>query len=111
MNRRKFLKNAILFIPAAGLFRRSLRDAHAKPGNGKYDPKQHLYGMGIDVDKCIGCGLCIEACKTENNVPKEPFFCRTWVERYVIKKDGNVTVESMRRKRESPGAGRKRRMS
>ena len=102
MNRRKFLKNAILFIPAAGLFRRSLRDAHAKPGNGKYDPKQHLYGMGIDVDKCIGCGLCIEACKTENNVPKEPFFCRTWVERYVIKKDGNVTVESIEAQKGKP---------
>jgi len=104
MNRRKFLKNGVLFVSAAGLFPRFLKDAHAKPDNGKYDPKRHLYGMGIDIDKCIGCGLCIEACKKENNVPKEPFFCRTWVERYVIKRDGSVTVESIEAQKGKPRA-------
>ena len=51
--------------------------------------------MGIQVDKCIGCGRCMEACKEENNVPKEPFFFRTWVERYVIRKDGTVGVRNI----------------
>ena len=53
-----------------------------------------LYGMGIQVDKCIGCGSCVAACKAENDVPEEPFYFRTWVERYVIHDDGRVEVDS-----------------
>ena len=53
-----------------------------------------LYGMGVDVEQCIGCGRCAFACKTENDVPEEPFFFNTWVERYVIYEDGEVEVDS-----------------
>jgi Fe-S-cluster-containing dehydrogenase component len=59
-----------------------------------YDASQHYYGMGVQVDKCIGCGRCVEACKAENDVPREPFYFRTWVERYVFDNDGEVTVDS-----------------
>jgi ferredoxin len=48
-----------------------------------YDPSKHKWLMCIDVNKCIGCGLCAEACKKENAVPEGPYF-RTWIERYVI---------------------------
>ena len=27
----------------------------------------------IDIEKCIGCGNCVRACKTENDVPREPY--------------------------------------
>ena len=51
--------------------------------------------MGVDVDKCIGCNRCVEACKAENDVPEEPFFFRTWIERYQIRANGETTVESI----------------
>ncbi|MBU0561635.1 MAG: 4Fe-4S dicluster domain-containing protein [Bacteroidetes bacterium] len=59
-----------------------------------YNPYDHYWSMGIDINKCIGCGRCAESCKIENNVPKEPFFFRTWVERYHIYKDGEVAIDS-----------------
>ncbi len=31
--------------------------------------KQKKYGMVIDLDKCTGCGSCMVACMSENNVP------------------------------------------
>lgn len=50
-----------------------------------YDPTKHQWLMCIDDTKCIGCGLCAEACKKENGVPEGAYY-RTWIERYIIKK-------------------------
>ena len=52
------------------------------------------YAIGIDIEKCIGCGNCAKACKLENDVPQEPFFYRSWVEQYTIKNDGTLAVQS-----------------
>ena len=52
------------------------------------------YGYGIDIEKCIGCGRCANACKNENNVPQNPYYFRTWIEQYTIKNDGSIHVES-----------------
>jgi len=110
MNKRDFLKGLILFFPAGGVLgalagelgakeaapaQTGTAGAAPKPGANAYDPKSHYYGMGVEIDKCIGCNRCVEACKAENNVLREPFFFRTWIERYVIKKDGDVVVESI----------------
>jgi tetrathionate reductase subunit B len=59
-----------------------------------YKPGDHYWAMGIDISKCIGCGRCVEACKTENNVPDEPFFFRTWVERYRVLESGETLIDS-----------------
>lgn len=97
MNKRDFLKDAILFFPAAGVLQALACEAEggtlSASATTGYDASQHWYGMGIDVDKCIGCNRCVEACKAENNVPEEPYFFRTWIERYQIRADGEVTVE------------------
>ena len=43
------------------------------------------YVMVIDVEKCIGCGKCVIACKRENGVPMKRKISRTWIEGYDIK--------------------------
>lgn len=53
---------------------------------------RHNYSMAIDIEKCIGCGFCVEACSKENNVPPGHF--RTWIERYEVMKDGSVRINS-----------------
>ncbi len=59
-----------------------------------YDPTKHKWLMCFDVDRCIGCGLCVEACKTENHVPQGPTYFRTWIERYIIEQPKPGLAES-----------------
>jgi Fe-S-cluster-containing dehydrogenase component len=59
-----------------------------------YDPTKHKWLMCVDVDKCIGCGLCVNACKTENHVPEEAHYFRTWIERYIIRKPAPGTFSA-----------------
>lgn len=50
----------------------------------------------VDTTKCVGCGMCVKACKLENEIPFEADIQRTWVERYVQLKDGEVIIDSPR---------------
>jgi Fe-S-cluster-containing dehydrogenase component len=92
MNRREFLKRSMVVmagmaVPAAAL--------------QLIDPKELLaakpelrWAFIVDAYKCVGCGFCVKACKLENEVPYEANVSRTWVERYVVKKDGEVLIDS-----------------
>jgi len=93
MDRRKFGTKLFTLVVSGTFVGGWLKKAKAQTTG--YDPSKHYYGMGIQINKCIGCGRCVEACKDENNVPREPFYFRTWVERYTIKKDGEVTVQNI----------------
>jgi len=95
MDRREFLKGLLLSIPAGSALASLAANAPLGRASPAYDPSKHLYGMGIQVDTCIGCGRCMVACKIENGVPDLPIYYRTWVERYIIQTDDNVIVETI----------------
>lgn len=48
----------------------------------------------VDTTKCTGCGMCVKACKIENEIPYDAPVTRTWVERYVVTKDGATHADS-----------------
>jgi tetrathionate reductase subunit B len=59
-----------------------------------YDPGSRQWTYVVDTSACIGCGLCVVACKEENLVPEEGEYTRTWIERHVITTDGELHVDS-----------------
>jgi Fe-S-cluster-containing dehydrogenase component len=95
-NRREFILRCSQALPMAGflLFPMGAGELLFAQDGEQYDPTQHNYAMGIDIHKCIGCGRCADACKKENEVPLEPIYFRTWVERYVLGSNGEATVDS-----------------
>jgi Fe-S-cluster-containing dehydrogenase component len=52
------------------------------------------WGFLVNTLKCVGCGFCVKACKLENEVPYNTSISRTWVERYVLHKDGRMLADS-----------------
>lgn len=85
-DRRQFMLSGGKFLITTTAASASLRYLQAgvperAPGYSIYE---HWWAMALDIEKCIGCGGCVSACKAENNVSLEPFYFRTWVERYHV---------------------------
>jgi Fe-S-cluster-containing dehydrogenase component len=101
VSRREFIRKTALASGGCAVFLllgpgREGAASLGEPGDasplGDYDWEQHRYAYLIDTVKCIGCGMCVKACKAENKVP-DGFF-RTWIERYEISEDGEAEVDS-----------------
>jgi Fe-S-cluster-containing dehydrogenase component len=93
-SRRKFLKTAVAGCAAASLpltAFRTLSPVEAKASIG--DDKTRWVFL-VDIQKCVGCGFCVKACKQENEIPYDVPVTRTWVERYVVTKDGESHIDT-----------------
>ncbi len=88
-DRRRFLKAlaagaGLLVFPVGRLQGGPAAPEGRNPG-GPY------WAYAIDTGRCMGCCACMRACRAENDVPEH--FFRTWVERYRVAPDGEVSVD------------------
>ena len=95
MNRRDFLTNTAkviggLSLPLAAFRIITPKEIFASTG----DKAKTRWVFLVDTYKCVGCGMCVKACKLENEIPYDANVTRTWVERYVVTKDGKTHADS-----------------
>ena len=93
-SRRDFLRNTVggslaSVMPLSAFTLLSHAEAEAALADSKV-----RWAFLVDTNKCVGCGLCVTACKTENEIPFDAAVTRTWVERYVVTKDGETHIDS-----------------
>ena len=93
-SRRAFLKDALgcslgTVLPLSAFTLLTQKEARAAVANSNV-----RWGFLVDTTKCTGCGMCVKACKTENEIPYDAPVTRTWVERYVVLKDGRTLADS-----------------
>lgn len=93
-SRRDFMKKAVggsvvSALPLSAFTLISRADAAAA-----LDEAKTRWAFLVDTTKCVGCGLCVKACKNENEIPYDAPVTRTWVERYVVTHDGTTHIDS-----------------
>jgi len=93
ISRRGFLKIGVRTVAVASL-PLSLKILQPGEARAAIEKSNVRWGFLVDTYKCVGCGMCVKACKLENEVPYDTPVTRTWVERYVITKDGKVLIDT-----------------
>ncbi|MBA2849404.1 4Fe-4S dicluster domain-containing protein [Thermosulfuriphilus ammonigenes] len=92
-SRRKFLK-ALAGTLAATVPLSAFRFLSPAEVRASIKGSRIRWAFVVDTTKCVGCGFCVKACKKENEVPYDAPITRTWVERYVITKDGKAHIDT-----------------
>ncbi|MEW6221281.1 MAG: 4Fe-4S dicluster domain-containing protein [Thermodesulfobacteriota bacterium] len=98
-SRRQFLKKALAGTLAGALPLSALRFVSPAEARASIGNAATRWVFLVDTTRCVGCGFCVRACKRENEVPYDVPVSRTWVERYVVTRDGVTRADS-------PNAGR-----
>jgi tetrathionate reductase subunit B len=93
-SRRDLLKNSLKVALGASISLSAFRLISPAKVKASIGDSKTRWIFLVDTNKCVGCGLCVKACKLENEVPYDTPVSRTWVERYVIMKDGKSHVDS-----------------
>jgi tetrathionate reductase subunit B len=94
-SRRKFLRTTVAGVLGASLPLNAFK--FLSPAQAKAlttGDEAVRWGFLVDTRKCVGCGFCVKACKKENEIPYDAPVTRTWVERYVVTKDGKTHIDS-----------------
>ncbi|MCL4535328.1 MAG: 4Fe-4S dicluster domain-containing protein [Bacteroidetes bacterium] len=101
ITRREFLKTSLAGAAGAAISLAAIE--MVDPGKvlaAAVQPEKNArWAFLIDSTKCVGCGLCVKACKLENGLPFEANISPTWVERYILTNGGELFADS-------PKAGR-----
>jgi Fe-S-cluster-containing dehydrogenase component len=92
MKRRDFIKSGIMVIAGASIPLSALTWVDPREVLAAHPEIQ--WAFLINTEKCVGCGFCVKACKTENDIPLDANVTRTWVERYVYTRDDRRYVDS-----------------
>ncbi len=92
MTRRKFLESTALGLTGMALPFAAFKiiDPRKLMAREASDTSKVRWVFLVDTYKCVGCGLCVKACKEENEIPYDANVTRTWVERYVLTKTGGA---------------------
>jgi len=93
-SRRDFLKNTLAGTLAASLPLSCLTFLSPARAKSLINESNIRWAFVVDTRKCVGCGLCVKACKQENEIPYDAPVTRTWVERYVVTKDDKTHIDS-----------------
>lgn len=94
MSRRDFLKKTALVLGGVMVPVTALEILKPERLQALRADEAVRWGFLVDTYKCVGCGFCVKACKLENGIPYEADVTRTWVERYVLTKDGAFHADS-----------------
>ncbi len=93
-SRRKFLKKTIAGAAVASLPLSAFRFLSPTEVKAAIGDAKVRWAFLVDTYKCVGCGMCVKACKKENEIPYDLPITRTWVERYVVMKNGKTLIDS-----------------